>query len=289
MKKLLQYALEYASRGWYIFPVRERDGELYLDEETGKLKLPKAKRPRIKGGLLGATTDAEQISTWWNRSPYAAIGCNCGMSGLFAFDVDRKDGRDGWPTFKALGVEWDGAFTTITPSGGLHIIYSGIGKSTANTTSGLDTKSEGGYIILPPSEIEGKGEYIQGNEWDGVPLAISADVLARIFPEHEQPEPRQIAQLSPADEVQKAKRAIAVLPGSLAQDYDVKIKIGMALQSLGSDGLSLWHEFCRKDNRQGKYNAGELDEHWERIKGGRVTIATLYFYANQSAPDWYKR
>lgn len=287
MKKLLKFALEYALRGWYIFPVRECDGELYQDDK-GNLKLPKAKSPRIRHGLLNATTDAQQITEWWTRWPYAAIGCNCGKSGLFAFDVDRKDGRDGWPTFKALGLEWDKAFCSITPSGGLHIIYSGIGKSTANTATGLDTKSDGGYIILPPSEIEGKGEYIQSNSWEGVPATIDAEVLARLFPEHEQPERRNLAPLSQADEVQKAKRAIAALPGSLAQDYDIKIKIGMALQALGSDGLTLWHEFCKKDNRQGKYNSGELDEHWERLNPGRVTIGTLYYYANQNCPEWRK-
>lgn len=287
MQKLLKYALEYALTGWAVFPVRECDGELYLDDK-GKMRLPKAKSPRIQHGLLNATTDPAQITEWWTRWPYAAIGCNCGKSGLFVFDVDRKDDKDGWPFFKALEIDWSGSFNSLTPSFGLHIIYTGHGKSSSSPT-GLDTRGEGGYIILPPSEIEGQGFYERANTWKGTPAQIPAETIARLFPEHEQPEPRQLPPLSVADEVQKARRAIAVLPGSLAQDYDDKIRIGMALTALGSDGLNLWHEFCRKDNRSGKYNSGELDEHWERIQNGKVTIATLYYYADQNAPGWRVR
>jgi len=44
----LQAALEYALKGWDVFPVK--GGE---------------KAPLIPGGFKNATTDAEQIKQWW--------------------------------------------------------------------------------------------------------------------------------------------------------------------------------------------------------------------------------
>lgn len=285
MQKMLEHALSYTTRNWYIFPVRERNSDLWRSDD-GKLHISKAKMPRITGGLLNASTDPAQIREWWRKWPYAAIGLNCGKSGLFAFDVDRKDGRDGWPYFKNLGISWSGAFMTVTPSGGLHVIYSGVGRSSTNIATGLDTKSDGGYIILPPSEIYEKGEYLQSNEWVGNPADLPDGVLERMFPPIPEPAPR-VTVWNVTDEYARAKKAIAVLPGALAQDYDTKLQIGRALKSLGMDGLNLWHEFCRKDNRAGKYNESEIDDHWRRV-GGNATLATLFYLADQNCPGWRK-
>ena len=86
---MLEFALDYARRGWPVFPCKPTD-----------------KSPYIKGGLNAATTDEETIRTWWQRWPLAMIGVPMGSrSGVWAVDPDPPkkpddaDGRVVWAAF----------------------------------------------------------------------------------------------------------------------------------------------------------------------------------------------
>lgn len=285
MNNLMQDALRYAAKGWHIFPCRERDGDLWVDDK-GLTHLPRAKTPRIKGGLLNATTNEAQVREWWGKWPYAAIGMNCGKSGLFAFDLDCKNGKQGWENFRDMGIVHNGALHSQTPTYGMHIIYTGSGKSSTNDITGIDTRGEGGYIILPPSELDGKGVYFQCDDWERVPVALDPDVLKRIFPPREHREPAAHSTLSTSEEYARAKKAIAALSNDRASDYSEWVKVGMALRNLGGDGLRLYHEFSRKS--ADKYNPDIVNDKWEKLSGSSITLGTLYYYANQDKSDWWK-
>src|SRR5690606_16501331 len=78
---MLQYALEYARRGWRVFPCR-----------------PGGKQPVT--GLRWrneATTDEATIRRWWKRWPEANIGLATGGtgkgSGVVVLDVDGEAGE----------------------------------------------------------------------------------------------------------------------------------------------------------------------------------------------------
>ena len=82
-------ALEYASRGWHVFPV-----------------LPGKKEPLISSRMGGrvfwdATTDASKIERWWRATPNANIGLSLVHSGLVAVDADTYHSDCGWPAFAA--------------------------------------------------------------------------------------------------------------------------------------------------------------------------------------------
>jgi hypothetical protein len=288
MKKMLEYALEYAARGWFVFPCREKDGQLYQDE-SGKLHLPRAKSPYVKFGLNVATTDPAQIKTWWNRWPAAAIGCNCGKSGLFVLDLDVKGDVNGWEYFRDfMPFDHSGAFHSVTPSGGFHIIYSGEGKSASRKEIGIDTRGKGGYIILPPSEI-GELDYCQADDWTGNPAPIPAGMLEYLFPPKVESErPTRDYPADPDHDFKQARKAINAINPDRAENYSDWVKIGMALTKLGSSGLTLWHEFSKRDRRPGKYIAAELDAKWEKIQDTAVTLGSLFYYANQDAPEWWR-
>src|ERR1022692_3580904 len=73
---LLSAALDYAKRGWQVFPC----------EEMGK-------QPRISirdggKGVHDATSSRKQIETWWARFPNANIGIHCQQ--FWVLDVDTK-------------------------------------------------------------------------------------------------------------------------------------------------------------------------------------------------------
>jgi len=147
--RMLNGALAYVQRlQWHVFPLA-----------------PGTKKPLTEHGLLDATTDARQIARWWKRWPDANIGVNCGRSGLVAIDLDTKRGDDGPGNWHALldetGTDAPDTTTNLTPStGGEHELYrlpAGVSVPSSSTKRpflpGVDVKSTGGYIVLPPSVI----------------------------------------------------------------------------------------------------------------------------------------
>ena len=177
----LESALQYAGRGWHVFPCREAPGEPYQDKK-GNWITPKEKKPYTANGLYDATTDPAKIQRWWKKWPNALIGVNCGQSGLFVIDLDIKHGKDGVGEFSRLGVDDSGALHSKTASGGLHIVFAGTGKSSTSTI-GLDTRGEGGYFIAPPSEIldgEFPGKYTTLDDWARQPAPLPAGLLEAI-------------------------------------------------------------------------------------------------------------
>jgi len=74
---LVRFALEYAGRGWPVFPCR-----------------PGRKEPATRHGFLDATTDPDQIRAWWRRDPAANLAIATGLPGPDVLDVDRHSGDD---------------------------------------------------------------------------------------------------------------------------------------------------------------------------------------------------
>lgn len=133
---MLRAALWYARRGWQVFPLR-----------------PRTKEPFGGIGVYAATTDTDQIRSWWQRWPQANIGLHCGGSGILALDADAyKDSYEGTP----LSLADQETVTNLTGSGGTHLLYpmpDGLrfGNATGGLPPGIDIRGYGGYIVIPPS------------------------------------------------------------------------------------------------------------------------------------------
>jgi len=155
---LLSSALDYAARGWPIFPCA-----------------PKAKTPITPNGFKDATTNPEIIKGWWQRNPSANIGIATGSaSGLVVLDVDVKNGQPGLGSLEVLQRECGTLITRSakSPSGGWHFYFQHPGsevKSCAGIMRGLDIRGDGGYIIAPPS-VTDTGAYQWSIEEDAAPL-----------------------------------------------------------------------------------------------------------------------
>jgi hypothetical protein len=163
---MLDDALDYAARGWPVFPVAPR----------GKLPLiPRAHRPddgpchgecgREGHGLYDASTDAGRIREWWRRWPLANIGLRTGV----AFDVVDIDGPEGLEALNAYRADrpitWGPE--AITGGGGWHLLHlpSGAGNR-AGLLPHVDYRGAGGYIVAPPS-IHPSGKRYQWAEMAG--------------------------------------------------------------------------------------------------------------------------
>ena len=122
--------------------------------------VPHGKRPLTDSGFLAATTDPRQVARWWLRSPSANIGMPTGAtSGLVVVDVDVHPGGSGFAAFaqtERAGLTSQWSFLVRTPSGGLHAYFApardGQRNWQANGTH-VDFRGEGGYVIVPPSQV----------------------------------------------------------------------------------------------------------------------------------------
>lgn len=138
----------WAQRGLYVFPC----------QPNGKLPLI----PKTKGGqgYKDATTDLAKIDKWWADCPEANIGCYPHPSGHFVLDIDDKKGKRGSDTLSMLEIDnyaIPNTWEVSTPSGGRHVWFKGGTKSSVEKLgSGLDTRGEGGYVLLPGSLVNSK-------------------------------------------------------------------------------------------------------------------------------------
>lgn len=137
---------------------------------------PGNKKPLTQRGLLEATTDEATIEAWSDKWPNANWAIR--TDGLLVVDVDGAE--NAW--FKSLGDkgrELAVAHVSITPHGGRHFVFRAPDGSNYRNTQGViaekvDTRANGGYIIVAPSVVDGKpykwldGE-IEVGPW-GLPL-----------------------------------------------------------------------------------------------------------------------
>lgn len=140
---VLSAALDYARRGIPVFPCNH------------------AKKPLTDHGFKDASTDREQIISWWAEHPGAIIGVPTGeASGWAVIDLDHKPNRFGQMrdgTAALLNITGGqippDTVEVKTPTGGRHIFLQhkpGFKCSTDNEL-GIDVRAEGGYVCVPPS------------------------------------------------------------------------------------------------------------------------------------------
>ena len=128
---------------------------------------------RLCHGFIGATRDIDQLITWAEQFPNANVCVRTGTgSNLFVVDVD---GPEGEARLRALLAEndddWDEGCRYQTGGGTWHYLFDypqgrtnpsrRDGKwrnSSSKLGPGLDTRGDGGYIVLPGSNSR-KGAY----------------------------------------------------------------------------------------------------------------------------------
>ena len=148
---VLEDALVYQGMGWKVFPT-SRD-----------------KTPLIKDWPNAATDDADQIQTWFTRFTQANIGVATGRrSGLYVVDIDKKsDGPEEWERLLYKHGEVP-TTTSRTGGGGFHLFFTAplfeLGNSAGRIAPGIDTRGDGGYVVVPPSVHE-SGDRYEWTQW----------------------------------------------------------------------------------------------------------------------------
>jgi hypothetical protein len=140
---VLRHALDYAGRGWPVFPCR-----------------PGKKTPATMHGHLDAATDPGQVYAWFGRDPELNLAIATGAPGIDVLDIDQRgEAGDGFPALAQLESAGllDRVIATVrTPSGGLHFYFTGSHQRTGHLPAcHVDFLSQGGYVLAPPSQIGG--------------------------------------------------------------------------------------------------------------------------------------
>jgi len=196
--EVAQAALDYAHRGWPVFP---------CDPATKRPLLARNRDADGKpipgtGGVSKASTDAAQVAAWWAKWPRAMIGLAVGRAGLLVVDFDpRREEATDPETGEVSVTEWTleqlkadleaqmgcalpASLAVRTPSGGVHVYLrmpegEPIGNR-GNLPRHVDVRGLGGYVIAPPS-IADAGAYRWLRDDAGAPVAELPDALVTIL------------------------------------------------------------------------------------------------------------
>lgn len=158
-----EWAIAATKIGLHVFPWRTiiRDGK-------------EAKTPLTPNGHLAATTDPEQIATWFLSEFTGAdvqVGVHAGASGVVVADRDRKSGKDGFESSEGW-LEFPDTWQQPTPNGdGRHYVYlapEGIHLAPSadyNGFEGVDVRAGSSWFGLYTEPPESRDAFAPAPEW----------------------------------------------------------------------------------------------------------------------------
>lgn len=166
---MLDLALSYIGAGYPVFPVRERDDEVFIPS-TGEFVTKSAKSPYTANGLKAATRNERIVRRWWSDHPNAMVGLPTGSAaGFWVLDLDRRPDIDGAAELERMEAEHGSLPQTVTvrtPSGGRHLLFAlpeGVEvRNRGALAPGQDVRGESGYIVAAGSVMADGRNY----EWE---------------------------------------------------------------------------------------------------------------------------
>ncbi len=177
--ELLTAALDYARKGFRIFPLHSVDDQGHCSCGKPDCDSP-GKHPRNYNGLKGATTDEAQILKWWKKFPDANIGIRTGK-GLLVLDVDEDEGEDSLRELEEKHGKLPETWECLTGRGRHLYLQSPTDKYIKSSRSlignKLDVRCEGGYVLAPPSR------HYFGNRYEWECSSHPEDILMAEAPE----------------------------------------------------------------------------------------------------------
>lgn len=201
MSALRDAALEYAEKyGMAVHPLK-----------------PRGKSPATAHGFKDATTDPEQIASWWAFFKDSNIGASMGRpsGGIICIDIDvdelgRYDGNEALRDYERAHGTLPETAAAVTGRGGTHLFYrvDREVKPSTNAELHIDVRGDGSYVMLAPSVHPNGNAYY----WDLDPADVGfadADANVYAFLDHVRPGARAAA-FDPSEDVSEGGRDDAV-------------------------------------------------------------------------------
>lgn len=283
---VLAAAREYAKLGWRVFPI------LAVTQtggcECGDVDCDKpGKHPAVKEWNKIATTDLKQIEAWWKAHPDRGVGIATGEeSGITVLDVD---GEQGVETLTKLA---GGAGVPPTPCvqsrpGRYHYYfnYKEAVRSNSNKIGlKLDARSNGGYVVAPPSRHASGGLYAWLQHPSKVTLADWPDFLLEGKPKSKagRPAKETFNPSNPLD-VKKITEALAYIdPDEEERWSQVGWIMGRAFARADS-GYALYRSWAARSRKfDEKRTKAHYYERSKEVRGSDLkTTSSIYAWATE--------
>jgi hypothetical protein len=284
----LNAALEYARRGWQIFPAtRSKTG--YSIERRG-----------INTGTpWGCTSDPEIIRSYWRRLPNANIGLVMGaVSGIWDLEFDTPEGHDvdGAASIAKLEKKFGPLPATLmfeSPSGSAHRLYRHPGGDIrirsgaldAKNFPGIDIRGDGAMSVAPPSKTR-KGLY----KWLNRRRIATAPAWLLDLVVKPARAPRE-SNGEPQADLALLTLAMAMVPNPDC-DWENWNKVGMALYAATCGSAEGFRLFDAWSQRSSKYNTAVTRAKWQALHGcppNEIGAGTVFFLADAAVPGWTGR
>jgi len=182
-RQMVDYALEYLSQGYPVFPVCSPKFSQHYHGQT--LCANPGKVPMVPWAPYQERLPTEpEVRVWWIRWPLANIGLATGvLSGVLVLDADGGDARK--ECLRRGGLDATRAVWTGKIGGAhYHLEYPGGDvRNFARKLPGTDMRAQGGYVLMPPS-LHASGntyKWIPGTEQ--LPLAPVPEWLTELIHE----------------------------------------------------------------------------------------------------------
>ena len=172
----LRQALAFAARGWPVLPCQ-----------------PGQKTPATRHGVRDATTDPGQITAWFGRHPDWNLAIATGAPGPDVLDVDQHgDGRERLrrlpPAARSRAAGRGQRLRAHPQRRAARLLHRHRPAQRPPARCHLDFRSRGGYVLTPPSQIDGKPyQLVKTLRGRG---ALDWDAVIRHLQPQRQPPPR---------------------------------------------------------------------------------------------------
>lgn len=224
----------YARMGWSVVPLHSAAAGVCSCSKGSACKSA-GKHPRFREWQNEASSDPAVIADWKERFPGANVGVATGdMSGFFVLDVDPD--KDGPATLAALIAKHGELPVTpqqLTGSGGSHYLFElpdfEVTNSAGKLGPGLDTRGDGGQIVVAPSR-SAKGDYRWIVEPWNTPLAPAPDWLLELL--QRKPERAPVSASKPSLDVGEFPPASAEVLAAAREALEAH---GPAVEGQGGD------------------------------------------------------
>lgn len=257
---LLTAALDYAARGWKVFPC-----------------VPADKPPLTGNGQNAATTDPEKIRAWWAKWPDANIGWNLAASGMVAIDADTYKPECEWDAVQAAH-NVPATLTQRSARGGTHFVFKAEpdARYRGDLGKAIDTRHKN-YILLAPSVFAG-GSYEWAND---APIAPAPAWLKR--PERTLAETVGNAQGASGRTLAEAEDALKFVSADCGYSDWLAILQGLH-NEFGDDAIPLAEEWSATAPH--RYQEGLVETKFASFTAGEgVTIKTVFDRARKGGAD----
>jgi hypothetical protein len=207
------------------------------------------KAPALPGDWRSHATDDEaQIEAWLDAGYNLAV--DCGASNLAVIDLDGGEiGEASWRSLQAKYGDAPSTYEVRTPRGGRHLYFVGeIPNSVQKLAPKVDTRGVGGYVLIPPSVVDGK------------PYTVETEVLIQPLPAWPSTAlralDRTVASVEGLDQPQNINRAVTYLAnvkpgieGEGGDDFVIRVAnhvmdLGVSQEKCLEIMLLDWNERC---------------------------------------------